>query len=679
MKSGQRKNRNYKGYVLLGFIILYIAIFSLVAHLKYQSFSFQDMDLAAINQAFWNATRGNFIHHDLGQSVLFSGHKWAICFFLLPIYALFPGSLTLLFLQSLALGLGAWAVYLIARAELNPRFGLLFSFSYLIYPALNYVNLYEFHPLAFATPLLLFAFYFYQKRRWGLFILLIVISLAVREDVAIPVFGMGLFALLQGILSRDEKFWTRFKWGLTPVFLALLWFLVCTKFTPVKSTSTMESFYSWLGGSPGEILKTIIFHPVIVLKGVLIRPKLLYLLYLFVPLGFVSLLSPSALIMVLVALAEALLSQRFTHFSIRYQYSSIITPLIFISAIYGVRNILKWKFFSRDKKKSKSFPVIIFMVILICSVTSALTLGPLPRLPEGIKLWRFTEEDGVRESLVEMVPPRIPVITTFAFAPKLSTRPQLFFFYHVYSVSGHANFRPYIPASQKACRYALIDFDDWLTFYDFYSPEGYKSVFNYLIDGEWQLVTMVNSLALFRKSAHPYLGVVGSISKGDKVQLRNIGGIPELKFAGFNLEKKTIFDQPVINLEIDLKCENRINDNILLAARFTSRADRSKGFQQFFFAPYRIYPTSLWRPGEIVRQSCNILVPQEMLMGDYDLTLTLFRKRSGLPFTPEAKKHFYGYYDTAMALRYLPGKWGISPDRLVEQIIIARIPDAVKL
>jgi hypothetical protein len=116
---------------------------------------------------------------------------------------------------------------------------------------------------------------------------------------------------------------------------------------------------------------------------------------------------------------------------------------------------------------------------------------------------------------------------------------------------------------------------------------------------------------------------------------------------------------------------------MLLAARFTSHTDRSKGFQQFYFAPYRIYPTSLWRPGDIVRQKCNLMVPEDIPGGEYDLILSLIRKRPNLPLSPEARKMFYNYYDTAMAMEYLPGRWSISPDKLLEQIFIASIPKAV--
>ena len=680
MKFVIRKSFKIK-WILLVLVIIYITIFSSIAYLKYQSFSFQDMDLAAINQTFWNAIHGKFISNYYGEAALLSGHKWFILFPLIPFYSILPNPLTLLFLQSLFLGLGAWAVYLLGKELITPMAGLIFAFCYLIYPPLNFVNLFEFHPIAFATPLLLFTFLYYHRKRWGLYLLFLFLSLSCREDIFIPVLGIGLFALLEGIRDKDRKIFSRMKWGLAAILSSLIWLVICLKVIPMliasgqppSNTPTMvESFYGWLGNSPREILGNIFFHPGKILRGILIQPKLLYLFHLLVPLGFVSLFSPSSLIMVVVSLAEGLLSSRFSHYSIRYQYSSIITPFIFISAIYGVRNILRWKW-SRGKAK------IILPIILIFSIVSAKFLGPLFNLPEGIQLWRVTQEDRVRQALVDEVPPAAKVAATFEFGPKLSMRPQLFLFYHLYASSRKLGFSRHIPIMQEMAEYALIDFNDWLTFYDFYTPGGYKSIFNYLTEGNWSLVTTINSLALYKKSDHSDLGVVSNVTGSNTPRLKNIPNIPELKFAGVKINRNEVLNEPVISLEVDLKCDKSLRDNMLLAARFTSSADRSKGFRQFYFATYRIYPTSLWKPGEIIRQTCNILIPQDMPPGQYNLTLILSRKRPGIQFSPEGRKLFYSFYDTAMAMRYLPARWGISPDRLLEQIVVTRIQNAINL
>lgn len=677
-------------WLLIIAICGYVGLFSVIAYLKYNSFSFHDIDLAVINQVFWNTVRGEIAVKSFGSAtILGGGHVFLIAFILSPIYFLAQSPLTLLFLQSLALGLGAWPVFLIAREFLKPGGGLVMAICYLLYPALHYVNLFEFHPIAFATPLLLGMFLFYLRKKWWLFVLFTALSLSCREDVAIPVFGMGIFGLIQVLGRPQGERRGALKWGLLPLFSSAIWFVFCIKFLqphflmPIFKQIGLDkgglAFYSWLGDTPTEVLKTIILDPGKVLSGIVIKPKMLYLYHLFVPVGFLSIFSPGALLLTLIPLTEGLLSQRPTHFSIHYQYSSIITPFIFISAIYGIRNILSWKKITGNKSLQKIVPIFVLIILLVSAIISAATFGPLLHLPDKLKLWRITREDRVRQNLVEEVPSQAPVIATFEFSPKLSMRPQLFYFYHVYSASRHPDFKINVTAAQEFCQYALIDFNDYLTFYDFFTPGGDKDVYKFLEGGTWRLKTTINSIALFEKGDQVELGIVKKIPPGQSADLRTVSGCPQLKLAGISIKIVSVLGQPTISLSVDLKCQAKLTDNLLLLARFSNPVDRSNNFQQFFFAPYRIFPTSRWEPGSIIRQSCNILVPENSPSGDYDLTLTLIRKRPNLSMPGQLKELFYNYFDTAMAMSALPARWGVPPDRFLEQILVARASNAITL
>lgn len=608
--------------ILLGALILaYVTLFSGVAILKYYSFSFHDIDLAIINQTFWNSAHGLFTASGPGQStILNGGHVFLVVFVLTPLYGLVSSPLTLLVLQSLALGLGAWAVFLLARELLNPTVAILFAVAYLVYPALNYVNLYEFHVIALATPLLLFMFYFHHRRKWGLFLLFIGLSLSCREDVAIPVFAVGIFSLIRTISRKQREWRGELRWFLFPLVVSMVWFLLCIKIIqPYFRPDTIEQaqvtggalgFYSWLGGSVSEIVRTIVFHPGVVLKGVFTEPKLLYLFHLSVPVSFLTLFSPTGLVMVLISLIEGLLSQRFTHYSIRYQYSSLITPLIFISAIFGLRNILRWKWWAGRKR-------YILLVLLVAPVLSAWFLGPLVNLPGGIKSWHITPEDRVRDLFIKKISALVPVMATFEFTPALSMRPELFYFYHVYSASRHRGFDKNVLAAQEKCHYLLVDFNDYLTFYDFYTPGGDRDVYRFLIDGNWHLDQTVNSLCLFRKGDRPEPGVISRAAPGRDDQSLKVQITDQLELAGYRLRERTIAGASTLEADLYFACSGRISADFLPMVRLISLQQPDFSFQQEFFAPYRIYPTSRWRPGDRWKLSCNILIPPEAPAGPY--------------------------------------------------------------
>lgn len=614
--------------ILLGVSIsVYVTLFSWISFLKYYSFSFHDIDLAIINQTFWNTAHGLFSSSGPGQStILNGGHVFLVVFVLTPIYILISSPLTLLLLQSLALGLGAWAVFLLARDLLDPTAAILFAVAYLIYPALNYVNLYEFHVIALATPLLLFMFYFHHRKKWGLFLLFMGLALSCREDVAIPVFAVGVFSLI-GTISRKRWEWREeLRWSLIPLVVSMIWFLLCIKFIqPYFRPATIESvqvtggalgFYSWLGGSVSEIIQTVIFHPGVVLKGVFTEPKLLYLYHLSLPVSFLTIFSPTGLVMVLISLIEGLLSQRFTHYSIRYQYSSIITPLIFISAIYGLRNILRWRWWAGRRR-------YILLVLLVGPVLSSWFLGPLFNLSDGIKSWSVTPEDKVRGILIQKIPALVPVMATFEFTPALSMRPELFYFYHVYSASRHRGFDKNVLAAQEECRYLLVDFNDYLTFYDFFTPGGDRDVYRFLVGGNWRLEETVNSICLFRKGAYFDPGVISRATPGHLDKSIRIRITPQLELTGYRLDQQSVAGSSALGVSIYFACSGKIPTDFLPVVRLISQRQSDYSFQQEFFAPYRIYPTSRWKPGDRWKLSCNILIPPSAPAGPYRMEVGL--------------------------------------------------------
>ncbi len=626
IKPNVKSSRFY--IILLGVLILaYITLFSGVAILKYDSFSFHDMDLASINQVFWNTTHGNFIRHYPGQpTILHGGHIFFIIFIITPLYAVFPSPITILILQSVALSLGTWAVYLLAH-ELLPRgFGIILAAVYITYPALNYVNLYEFHVIALATPLLLFMFYFYQRKKWGLFILFMSLALSCREDVTIPVFAIGVFALIRFFSTARTERKGELKYALVPLLASVFWIILCLKviqpaFRPAttevaEATSGTIGFYGWLGGSITEILSNIFRHPGMLIEGIFNKPKSLYLLHLSAPVSFLLILSPTGLLTVFLSLMEGLLSSRATHYSIKYQYSSLITPLIFVSTIYGLRNLLRLRWLTGKKHW-------LLLLLLVGPILSVWLFSPLPDLPDGINLWKATPEDRVRNQLVRMVPPLVPVIATFEFTPSLSMRSELYFFYHVYAASRHPGFDKNVIVAQQRCRYALIDFNDYLTFYDFYTPGGDRDVYRFLSEGNWILEQTVNSLCLFRKGERSEFGVISADRPGRDDQSLKVQITDQLELAGYRLREQTIAGATTLETDLYFTCSGRIPTDFLPMVRLFSLEHPDFFFQQEFFAPCRIYPTSRWRTGDRWKLSCNILIPPEAPAGPYRMEVGL--------------------------------------------------------
>src|SRR5205814_1213162 len=113
-----------------------------------------------------------------------SGHFDPILVLLSPLYFLYPYSETLLVLQTLWLASSVVPLYLLAlRATGNPRIGVALAATFVAYPALHGVSLFDFHSLALIIPLFLWLAYCFETERWKAYSAVVALLLFCREDV----------------------------------------------------------------------------------------------------------------------------------------------------------------------------------------------------------------------------------------------------------------------------------------------------------------------------------------------------------------------------------------------------------------------------------------------------------------------------------------------------------------
>src|SRR5207302_9986965 len=111
-----------------------------------------------------------------------------------PFLRLHPDPETLLVMQSIVLGLGAVPAYCLGRRVwAKPSAGAVTAGVYLLYPPLQFANLFDFHADTFATPILLTAFasIFAGKTGWAL--VWASLLMLVKEDMALVALTFGLY------------------------------------------------------------------------------------------------------------------------------------------------------------------------------------------------------------------------------------------------------------------------------------------------------------------------------------------------------------------------------------------------------------------------------------------------------------------------------------------------------
>lgn len=456
----------------------------------YGAFSYGDFDLAVHTQSL-----RNILHVSLDSSILgipfLGNHMVPILFLTAPVYAIFPSPLTLLCLQTLALALGGWAVFLLARQELSERWGVAFAFFYLLYPPLIFMNLYEFHPIALATTFLLFALLAWRRQQFHLFLTFLILSLCCQENVALIAIGFGILALLERKTAR---------WVATPLLLGLGWLILTVGWLMPRLNHDIimfNSLYSHFGATLPLALKAMVLHPLSALAFALQPGKIAFLITLLTPVAFLCLLRPLALLPLLPILAQRLLSARPSEASILYHYQAEFIPFIFLGAILGVRFLRQQRWGSLSR---------ITPLLLGCTVTASFFLaGTHERIRggSGTQL-RLSQYDGlVQQKLLRSIPPEASVATTFRHLAPLSGRERLYSLHHIYSGRYTLSSVPYPTPSE--IDWIILDTQDPLTFTTtgFYDPKGYLNLQKLLSSRSWEVAENLDGFIALRKTTDP--------------------------------------------------------------------------------------------------------------------------------------------------------------------------------
>lgn len=317
------------------FLVGYHAIFR---HLEFHTDAF---DLGNMDQAVWNTLHGHpfrFTNRgadDFGPPTRLSIHVEPILLPLSLLYLIHAGPETLLAAQTIALALGAIPLFALSLRRLPqlPFVGVGLVFAYLLSPFTVSEALWDFHAVTLATPLLLFALWALDSRRYRWFLAAAILAIATKEDVGLSV---AVVALLLAVARPEKR-----RYGLLVALGALLWVAICFKVilphynVGVAGGNNYWYRYSWLGRTPLEALVNAITKPWIVLGYLLVPGRLGYLAIVLRSAGGLGLLAPPLLLAALPDLAVNLLSSHTEQYSGFFQYNAIILPYLLVAAVYG--------------------------------------------------------------------------------------------------------------------------------------------------------------------------------------------------------------------------------------------------------------------------------------------------------------------------------------------------------
>ena len=297
----------------------------------------------------------------------------------------------------------------------------------MITPAAGYIALHEFHPEAFAA---LFILLIFQARLSGSILahwVWLVALLACKENMALLI---ATYCAVHMVLERKRPLSELLTWAIWPMFLSIIWFVVCVMFiTPVLNAGNIDylGLYDRLGTSWRDIFVKAITEPERIagaLRGWLLHGNLFWAL--FIPFLALPVLSPRWLLIAAPIFLQHLLSWRSSEWTIYFHYAAPLLPLLWIGLADAIKRINQQTFVPAFLKVS-----VPILVVIAC-VVAHVFVGPTGGILATTKDWLSGK--GTRErkqAFVDRIPANASVVAPLPYLSHLAMRQKVYSLHYI--------------------------------------------------------------------------------------------------------------------------------------------------------------------------------------------------------------------------------------------------------
>jgi uncharacterized membrane protein len=386
----------------------------MLMHDDFTSYRLGTFDLGSMVNAVWNTAHGRPLETTslTGEQVSrLGGHVDPVLVLLAPLWILVPSPLTLAGFQIVALALGAFPVFWLARHHLEAPVAVTVAVAYLLYPWLAWSALDAIHPVTLAIPLLILCVWALDRDRLVLFAVAAGLTLTCGELLGLSVAALGVwYALARGNRKAGALIAGA---GVSASLVAL--YVVVPAFSGHESG--FFGFYSAVGGSPEGIVATAFTHPLRVL-GQLFHPYvLLFIVALVAPLAGLFFLSAGLAAAATPQLLLNALADPDGPIDPRQHYIAAIFPFLMTATIFGIARL----------RPAGRAPAAVAIVVL--SLALSLLFAPWAGGRDLAPLWYQTSFDAqhVRalDRAVAAVPAGVPASVSNVVGAHLATRRRL--------------------------------------------------------------------------------------------------------------------------------------------------------------------------------------------------------------------------------------------------------------
>jgi uncharacterized membrane protein len=400
-------------FALVGAMAVIYAVYAIWEHNHFQT----DIDLAIADQAVWHYSRFEApqITTIWPATWMLGDHFSPILVLLAPLYWVWADPRMLLAAQGLAIAASIVPVFLYAR----PRIGRVGAYglaaAYASFWSISAAVGYNFHELAFSPLLVALCIFFADAKRWRPYFVSLALLLAVKENMSVVAFFLGLWLLTQ----REPR-----RAAITSAAGLVYYLVVVNLLIPLFNAG--RKYGHWTYGSFGDdlpsALRTIADNPALLVHKLIDDPaKTRTVAYLVVP--FLGLILWSPLLIVAVPMVlQQLLSDSSLFWSRDFHYWLTIAPILAMGAADGLRNLLRVS----DVERWAPW---------VGAVAAAVMLYANVEIAKRFPLWRMTQPDfslaasppeRQREQALAAVPDDASLITQVSLLPHVSERDKVY-------------------------------------------------------------------------------------------------------------------------------------------------------------------------------------------------------------------------------------------------------------
>lgn len=426
-----------RGYlIVLGMMVLYAIAFIIFTIGRYDRYNATGWDLGIFTQLTWNAARGLLMQNTLAEdNNMLAVHAPYITILLAPLMWVWADPRMMLIAQTIILAIGAWPIARLASRYFKVWWmPVVFVAVWLLYPALGWINRWDFHEIAPVTTFFAFALEACDRRAWRQVDVWLILALLCKEEIGLNDAFFGLFMMWRYGRSRRA--------GITWFIVGTAWFTIhaFVIFPTLRHASNGLPIhairYTWLlSGNPTEIINYI-FSPDSLIK-------IGFLFKIFAPVAFIALVAPMALIPALPTFAFSLLSTYEPQFDIFMHYTAPIIPCVIVAAIYGTARLHQWL------TPRMRYPLLTLSYALLLAVfLSWVTYNPFFFTPVNLALfgWEPGADISALNEVATMIPPQACVVAGNEIEPHYSVRPETY----VLGARG----------DMDGCQYMIVDLND---------------------------------------------------------------------------------------------------------------------------------------------------------------------------------------------------------------------------